>query len=90
MRQLVLLSSDSVEMIDSLKDFVEYPVIPDDQEMLWDCLQTAFDLELDSECRKILGTVLEQKQISLEDLLNYIEECNENGTWEEIERNAVR
>ena len=44
-RQIVLLSSDSVEMIDSLKDFIEYPVIPDDQEMLWDCLQTAFDLE---------------------------------------------
>ena len=79
-RQIVLLSSDSVEMIDSLKDFIEYPVIPDDQEMLWDCLQTAFDLELDSECRKILGTVLEQKQISLEDLLKYTEECSKEGT----------
>lgn len=91
-RQLVLLSSDSVEMIDSLKDFVEYPVIPDDQEILWDCLQTAFELELDSECRKILGTVLEQKQISLEDLLNYIEECSENGTCgaEKMVRNLFR
>lgn len=78
-RQIVLLSNDSVEMIDSLKDFVEYPVIPDDQEMLWDCLQTAFELELDQDCRKILGTVLEQKQISLEDLLRYIEECGEDG-----------
>lgn len=91
-RQIVLLSSDSVKMIDSLKDFVEYPIIPEDQDTLWECIRASFGVELDSECRKILGTVLEQKQISLEDLLEYIEVCCESGrcTAEKMAANLYR
>lgn len=91
-RQIVLLSSDSVKMIDSLKDFVEYPIIPEDQDILWECIKASFGVELDSECRKILGTVLEQKQISLEDLLEYIEVCCEAGkcTAEKMAANLYR
>lgn len=78
-RQIVLLSNDSVKMIDSLKDFVEYPVLPERQDDLWECLEMAFGIDLNAECRKILGTVLEHKQIPLEDLLAYIDCCIVNG-----------
>ena len=78
-QRIVLLSNDTVQMIDSLKDFVEYPILPEHLEDLWSCLEAAFEVELDSECRKILGTVLEQKQIPLEDLLAYIDHCIKNG-----------
>lgn len=78
-RQIVLLSNDTVKMIDSLKDFVEYPILPERQEDLWCCLETAFRVRFDSECKKILGTVLEQKQIPLEDLLTYIDDCIHNN-----------
>lgn len=78
-RQIVLLSNDTVKMIDSLKDFVEYPILPERREDLWCCLEAAFGVELDSECQKILGAVLEQKQIPLEDLLAYIGRCMRNG-----------
>ena len=78
-RRIVLLSNDTVKMIDSLKDFVEYPILPEHREDLWCCLEAAFGVELDSECRKILGAVLEQKQIPLEDLLAYIDCCMKNG-----------
>ncbi|MCI8464397.1 MAG: hypothetical protein HFI63_00830 [Lachnospiraceae bacterium] len=78
-RQIVLLSNDTAKMIDSLKDFVEYPILPERQEDLWRCLEAAFEVELDNDCRKIVGTVLEQKQISLEDLLTYINCCIKRG-----------
>lgn len=87
--KLVLLSNDTVKMIDSLKDFVEYPVVPECQEDLWPCLETAFGVTLDHDCRRILGTVLEQKQIPLEDMLVYVKDCIKNGVCsaEEMTRN---
>lgn len=79
-QKIVLLSSDSVKMIDSLKDFVEYPVIPEDKDLLWQCLETAFEQELDSDCRKILEVVMAHKQVSIVDLLKYLQDCtDENG-----------
>lgn len=79
-QKIVLLSSDSVKMIDSLKDFVEYPVIPEDKEILWQCLETAFGQELDVDCRKILKVVMAHKQVSIVDLLKYLQACTkENG-----------
>lgn len=91
-RRIVLLSNDTVKMIDSLKDFVEYPILPERREDLWRCLEVAFEVELDSECRKILGAVLEQKQIPLEDLLAYIDHCMKNGACsaEEMLKNLYR
>ena len=41
-RRIVLLSNDTVKMIDSLKDFVEYPILPEHREDLWCCLEAAF------------------------------------------------
>ncbi len=73
--KIVLFSNDSVKMIDSLKDFVEYPAIPEEKEVLWQCLETAFERELDDGIRKVLGTVLESQQISVKDLLLYLSSC---------------
>lgn len=79
-QKIVLLSSDSVKMIDSLKDFVEYPVIPEDKERLWQCIEAAFERELDGDCRKILEVVMAHKQVSIVDLLKYLQACTDiNG-----------
>ena len=88
-RKLVLLSNDTVKMIDSLKDFVEYPVVPERQEDLWPCLEAAFGVTLNHDCQRILGTVLEQKQIPLEDMLVYVKDCIKNGVCsaEEMTKN---
>lgn len=73
--RIVLFSNDSVKMIDSLKDFVEYPAIPEDKEILWQCLEAAFVRKLDDGIRKVLETVLENQQISVKDLLEYLSSC---------------
>ena len=78
-QKIVLLSSDSVKMIDSLKDFVEYPVIPEDKERLWQCLEAAFERELDGDCRKILEVVMAHKQVSIVDLLKYLQACTDKN-----------
>lgn len=91
-RKLVLLSNDTVKMIDSLKDFVEYPVLPELQEDLWICLEAAFGVALDPDCKRILGTVLEQKQISLEDMLVYVRDSIKHGrcSAEEMTKNLYQ
>ncbi len=87
--RIVLFSNDSVKMIDSLKDFVEYPAIPEEKEVLWQCLETAFSKKLDDGIRKVLETVLESQQISVKDLLSYLGSCiDEDGLFSAIE--AVR
>lgn len=78
-QKIVLLSSDSVKMIDSLKDFVEYPVIPENREILWQCLETAFEQKLDGDCRKILEVVMAHKQVSIVDLLKYLQESTDRN-----------
>lgn len=84
--RIVLFSNDSVKMIDSLKDFLEYPAIPEDKEVLWQCLETAFSRELDDGIRKVLETVLESQQVSVKDLLAYLSSCiSEDGLFSAIE-----
>ena len=70
--RIVLFSNDSVKMIDSLKDFVEYPAISEDMNIFWRCLTAAFEQELDKDCKKLLETVMEYRQVALEDLLQYL------------------
>ena len=87
--RIVLFSNDSVKMIDSLKDFVEYSAIPEEKKILWQCLETAFSRELDDGMRKVLETVLESQQISVKDLLLYLSSCiGKEGLFSAIE--AVR
>ena len=84
--RIVLFSNDSVKMIDSLKDFVEYPAIPEDKEVLWQCLETAFSKKLDDSIRKVLETVLESQQVSVKDLLEYLSSCvGKDGLFSAIE-----
>ncbi len=73
--RIVLFSSDSVKMIDSLKDFIEYPAIPEDKNMFWECLSAAFDAKLDKYCKKLLETVMEYRRVSLEEQLSYLDSC---------------
>lgn len=73
--RIVLFSNDSVKMIDSLKDFVEYPAIPEDRDTFWQCLTAAFGQEPDNDCKKVLETIMEARQIVLEDLFGYLDSC---------------
>lgn len=81
--KIVLFSNDSVKMIDSLKDFVEYPAIPEEKDILWQCLAAAFGQEPDNDCKRVLETIMESRQIVLEDLLQYLNSCiNKDGNFE--------
>ncbi|MCI9416246.1 MAG: hypothetical protein HFI82_02375 [Eubacterium sp.] len=73
--RIVLFSNDSVKMIDSLKDFVEYPAIPEDRDVFWQCLTAAFGQEPDNDCKRVLETIMESRQIVLEDLFQYLGSC---------------
>lgn len=77
--KIVLLSVESVKMIDSLKDFVEYPVIPDNRDILWNCLEEAYGHNFDSDSRRILEGVMDYKQIAIEDLLDYLNSWMNNA-----------
>ena len=79
--KIVLFSDDSVKMIDSLKDFVEYPSIPDDKNIFWQCIAVAFGQEMDADCKKLLNTVMELRQTVLEDLFRYLDSGMENGAF---------
>lgn len=73
--RVVLLSDDSVKSIDSLKDFVEYPAIPEDFRILWVCLENTFEQKLEDRGKRILEVVLENQRISIEDLLQFLGAC---------------
>lgn len=73
--RIVLFSNDSVKMIDSLKDFVEYPAIPEDMDIFWQCLTVAFGQQPDNDCKRVLETIMEARQIVLEDLFQYLDSC---------------
>lgn len=75
--KVVLFSNDSVKMIDSLKDFVEYPAISENKEIFWRCLSAAFGHEPDNNCKRVLETIMESRQIVLEDLFEYLDSCTD-------------
>lgn len=75
--KVVLFSNDSVKMIDSLKDFVEYPAISENKDIFWQCLTTAFGHEPDNDCKRVLETIMEFRQIVLEDLFQYLDSCTD-------------
>ncbi len=79
--KIILLSIESVKMIDSLKDFIECPIIPEDKNTMWDCLKEAFGQAFDSDTKKIVETIMEYKQISIEDLLGNLNICMINGAF---------
>lgn len=91
--KIVLFSNDSVKMIDSLKDFVEYPAISEDKDIFWQCLSEAFGHEPDNNCKRVLETIMESRQIVLEDLFQYLNSCiGKAGNFEflKITRNLYK
>ena len=85
--RIVLLSGEGVRQIDSLKDFNEYSVLPEDRERIWSCLEQVFKVKLEQKVRVFLGAILEQNEISLGDLLRYLKESLAHGKLDSAELN---
>lgn len=76
-KKIVLLSGDGVKHIDSLKDFNEYSVLNENRSIIWECLEKVFDIGLEKEVRGFLEAIIDQGEISLWELLQYIGESIE-------------
>lgn len=75
-KKLVLLCSDSIRRIDSLKDFIEYPIIPDEKELLWKLLIQAFEItERDGILEEYIYTLVQNIPVEIGELLEYLEDC---------------
>lgn len=75
-RKLVLLCSDSIRRIDSLKDFIEYPIIPEDRDLLWKLLIQAFEITRREETlEEYVYTLVQNIPVEIGELLEYLEDC---------------
>ncbi len=74
-KKIVLLSSEGVKHIDSLKDFNEYSVLDEKRSIIWECLEKVFGVKLKKEARKFLEVIIDEGEISLWELLKYLYEC---------------
>lgn len=78
--RIVLLSGEGIKQYDSLKDFNEYSAMGEDENILWECLETALDISLDPKAEAFLGTVLEEGKITFGDFFKYLfESVSEQG-----------
>lgn len=76
-KKIVLLSGEGVKHIDSLKDFNEYSVLNENRSIIWECLEKVFGIKLKREVRKFLEVIIDQGEISLWELLQYLSESIE-------------
>lgn len=76
-KKIVLLSGEGVKHIDSLKDFNEYSVLNEDRTIIWECLEKVYHVKLTKEVRGFLEVIIEQGEISLWELLQYLSESIE-------------
>lgn len=75
-KKLVLLCSDSIRRIDSLKDFIEYPVIPEDKGLLWRLLIHTFGItERDETLEEYVYTLVQNIPVEIGELLEYLSDC---------------
>lgn len=75
-KRLVLLSMDSVRRIDSLKDFVECPILPGDKTLLWKILKEVFEVSRsDSVSEDFVYTLVQSVPMEITDLLVYLNDC---------------
>lgn len=75
-KKLVLLCMDSVRRIDSLKDFVECPALPEDKALLWKILREIFNItSRDAQLEDYVYTLLQNVPVEIGDLLEYLEDC---------------
>ena len=75
-KRLVLLCEDSIRRIDSLKDFIEYPIIPGDKEMLWRILRNLFSVRKENrDLEECVSLLIRSVPMEIGDLLEYLDEC---------------
>lgn len=75
-KKLVLLCSTSVRRIDSLKDFIEYPMITNDKDMLWKVLNQTFAITDRNEVlEEYVYTLLQNVPIEIRELIDYLKDC---------------
>jgi len=75
-KKLVLLSMDSIRRIDSLKDFVECPVLPEDKALLWKILRKVFRINAkNTQVEEYVYMLLQSVPVEIGDLLEYLEDC---------------
>lgn len=92
LKKIVLLCSDSIRRIDSLKDFVECAIIPEDKEFLWKLLMDVFQLdgEVKIELKEYVNTLIQYIPMEIKELLEYVGDCVQysNGkgkiSWEKL------
>lgn len=80
-QKIVLLSGEGVKHIDSLKDFNEFSVLNEERSIVWRCLEEVFGIELNRDVRNFLEAILNQGEISLWELLQYLNECIEGDRY---------
>lgn len=75
-KRLVLLSMDSVRRIDSLKDFVECPILPEDKALLWKILNEVLKIpQSDPVLEDFVYILVQSVPMEIGDLLAYLEDC---------------
>lgn len=77
--RIVLLSRDSIKMIDSLKDFLEYPIVSTDNKRVIGCLEYAFEFSFDKQCIKIIEFILDNVQTPIQDILDFVNSSKADG-----------
>ncbi len=78
-QRIVLLSGEGIKQIDSLKDFNEYSVLPQNKELLFECIERAFHIELGPKVKGFLEVILEQSEVSFADFFSYLSKCITKG-----------
>lgn len=76
-KKIVLLSGEGVKHIDSLKDFNEYSVLNENRSIIWECLEKVFGIKFEKEVKSFLEVIIDQGEISLWELLQYLSESVE-------------
>lgn len=71
-QKIVILSGEGVKHIDSLKDFNEFSVLNEDRSLVWACLEKVFGITLNRDIKNFLEAILNQGEISLWELLQYL------------------
>lgn len=80
--KIVLLSGEGVKQIDSLKDFNEFSILPDDREVFWECIQKAFGVRPGEKMKAFLNTVLEETEVSFWTLFQYLNAGISKGSFQ--------
>jgi len=79
-KQIVLLSAEGIKQIDSLKDFNEYSILPQNREILWECLKEVFQVKFEKSMKAFLDVILDRNEITFCELLEYLFSSIDSGT----------